>query len=136
MDDHMDVHMDTDGCLMAQVEVITGRDRRRSYTDEQKQAFLAEAFSPGTCVKDVVRRHDIPASSLYNWRRQFMGPLPPKKAGSSLTEASVNAFMPVVSTPETEQGAIEIAIGSSRVRIPVSTTPELAAAIVGALVRK
>jgi len=77
---------------MAQVEVITGTDRRRSYTDEQKQAFLAEAFSPGTCVKDVVRRHDIPASSLYSWRRQFMGPLPPKKACSALTETTGHAF--------------------------------------------
>ncbi len=132
----MDVHVDTDGCPMAQVEVITGTERRRTYTVEQKQAFLAEAFSPGTCVKDVVRRHDIPASSLYNWRRQFMGRLPAKKAGSSLTEACVNAFTRVVSAPEMEQGAIEIAIGSSRVRIPASTAPELAAAIVSALVRK
>ncbi len=124
------------GYPMAQVEVITGRDRRRSYTDEQKQAFLAEAFSPGTCVKDVVRRHDIPASSLYLWRRQLMGPQPPRKTGSPVTVASGHAFASVVTTPEPRTGVIEIEIGSSRVRIAASVEPELAAAIVSALVRQ
>ena len=56
---------------MARVEVITGTARRRTYTEEQKLALLATAFSPGVCVRDVIRRHDIPASSLYKWRQQY-----------------------------------------------------------------
>ena len=42
---------------MAQVEVITGTARRRTYSEEQKLALLATAFSPGVCVRDVIRRH-------------------------------------------------------------------------------
>jgi transposase-like protein len=44
---------------MAQVEVITGADRRRCFTMEQKRRFLAEAFAPGVNVKAFCRRHDI-----------------------------------------------------------------------------
>ncbi len=56
---------------MAQVEVITGADRRRSFTLEEKQRLLAEAFSPGVNVKAFCRRRDIASSSLYTWRREL-----------------------------------------------------------------
>jgi transposase len=136
MDDHMDIQRYTDGCPMAQVEVITGIERRRTWTEDQKRALVAEAFSSGVRAKDVMRRHDIPGSSLYNWRRQFMGPLPPRKKGSALTEATGQAFAQVVCARDGSGGGIEIEIGLSRVRIPGSTAPELAAAVVSALVRK
>jgi transposase len=126
---------------MVQVEVITGIERRRSWTEDQKRAFVEEAFSPGGRAKDVMRRHDIPGSSLYCWRRQFLGLPAPKKRRSALTQQSgsafaPSAFTPVVTAPETGQSVIEIEIGSSRIRIPASVTPELAAAIVRSLVGK
>ena len=135
----MDVHTDTSGGSiekmppigrgsMAQVEVITGLSRRRSYTEEQKRAVLAEASSPGVCVRDVIRRHDIPASSLYSWRKRLNGSKVPfvKPAG---------AFVPVLAVRSIDDSVIELEVGSSRIRIPGSITPALAAAVVSALVR-
>ncbi len=118
---------------MAQVEVITGTARRRTYTEEQKLALLATAFSPGVCVRDVIRRHDIPASSLYKWRQQYGVALPRHNTVPAAGNSS--AFAQVVAAPELGQGIIEIEVGSRRLRMPVSITPALATAIVSALVR-
>lgn len=118
---------------MAQVEVITGTARRRTYTEEQKLALLATAFSPGVCVRDVIRRHDIPASSLYKWRQQYGVALP--RHNTVPAAGNSGAFAQVVAAPELGQGVIEIEVGSRRLRMPGSITPALAAAIVSALVR-
>ena len=63
---------------MGQVEVITGADRRRSFTLEEKRRILAEAFAPGVNVKAFCQRRDIASSSLYTWRRD-----PSKRAASA-----------------------------------------------------
>ncbi len=52
------------------VEVITGHERRRSYSDAEKARLIAEASQPGARVHDVARRHGICSSLLYRWRRQ------------------------------------------------------------------
>ena len=54
---------------MGQTIVIAGPERRRRWSDEQKGALLAEAFSPGGSVADVARRADICTSLLYRWRQ-------------------------------------------------------------------
>lgn len=45
--------------LMAQVHFLTGPERRRRFTFEQKRAMVAAAFAPGAVVADVVRRADV-----------------------------------------------------------------------------
>ena len=87
---------------MAQVEVITGTSRRRKYTEEQKLAVLAEAFAPGVFVREVIRRHDIPASSLYKWRQQYGLSLPHKKTASPLTAITGSGFARVVAATNSE----------------------------------
>ena len=56
---------------MAQVQVITGPTRYRSWSDERKQELVAAAFAPGAVVTDVAREADVSASLLYRWRRDF-----------------------------------------------------------------
>ena len=124
---------------MAQVEVITGISRRRKYTEEQKLAVLAEAFAPGVFVREVIRRHDIPASSVYKWRQQYGWSLPHKRTASPMTAVTDSGFARVVAATNREAsgaGMIELEVGSSRIRMPGSIAPELAAAIVVALVQK
>jgi transposase len=53
---------------MARVEVITGRERRRRWTEDQKRAIVAESFAPGAMVSDVARRADISSGQIYRWR--------------------------------------------------------------------
>ena len=54
---------------MTQVTVLTGARRRRDWSDQDRLEILREAFSPGACVADVARRHDVSRGLIYLWRR-------------------------------------------------------------------
>jgi transposase len=56
---------------MARVEVITGPERRRRWSEDQKRAIVAESLVPGAVVSDVARRADIGAGQLYRWRKEL-----------------------------------------------------------------
>src|SRR3982074_229226 len=56
------------GGAMARFEVITGPERRRRWSEDQKRAIVAESFAPGAVVSDVARRADISAGQIYRWR--------------------------------------------------------------------
>ncbi|HSO41687.1 MAG TPA: transposase [Rhodospirillales bacterium] len=56
---------------MAQVHILTGPERRRRFSLEQKQAIVAAAFAPGAVVSEVARRADVCASLIYRWRREL-----------------------------------------------------------------
>ena len=134
---------------MARIDVITGVERRRRWSDDQKRALVAAAFAPGAVVSAVARRADIRTSLIYRWRREF-GSAPcgfaevivaPVDRGvgdrccrsaASPVETGRTAFadVPAVSS-------IEVAFGGrSQVRIPASIPPDLAAAVIKALVRR
>lgn len=55
------------------IEVITGHERRRRYSDEDKARLVAEAAQPGQGVHAVARRHGVCSSLLYRWRRDGVG---------------------------------------------------------------
>ena len=116
---------------MTRVEVITGPERRRRWTDERKRAIVEASFAPGAVVAEVARRADIRSGQIYRWRRELGAVVagfaqvllaPPELAA----EAAVGAE-PVI---EVEFG------GRARVRIPASFPAELAAAVVKALTRR
>ena len=49
---------------MARVEVITGPERRRRWSDEQKRAIVAASLEPGAVVADVARRAEVGADQI------------------------------------------------------------------------
>ena len=51
------------------VEIVTGRERRRRYSLEQKLALVEETMQPGMTVSAVARIHGVSPSLLFNWRR-------------------------------------------------------------------
>uniref|UniRef100_UPI00146FDB97 transposase n=3 Tax=Belnapia moabensis TaxID=365533 RepID=UPI00146FDB97 len=53
------------------VEVVTRGERRRLWSDEQKQLIVAEAMQPGALVTEVARRWGIGTGLIYTWRRQM-----------------------------------------------------------------
>ncbi len=53
---------------MARMEVITRTERRRSYSEAEKAAVVAEASMPGVTVREVSQRLGIAESLIYNWR--------------------------------------------------------------------
>ena len=50
---------------MAQMTILTGPERRRRWSDEQRERILAEAFRSGARVCDVARRHDVARGLIY-----------------------------------------------------------------------
>ena len=57
---------------MAHQEIITSVERRRRWSDEEKQSIVAESAKPGRTVSQVARLFGIAPSQLFTWRRQFL----------------------------------------------------------------
>jgi transposase len=52
------------------VEIITGKERRRRWSVEEKLRIVAEAEEPGARITEVAARNEVYPSLLFNWRRQ------------------------------------------------------------------
>ncbi|HJT07512.1 MAG TPA: transposase [Stellaceae bacterium] len=116
--------------------MITGPERRRRWSEEQKRAIVTASLAPGAVVSEVARRADISAGQIYRWRQELRPP------------AAATGFAPVLIAPPerstaAEAGdrcaepAIEVEFaGKVRVRIPASTPAELALAVIKALSRR
>ena len=50
-------------------EVLTGVQRRRRWTPEEKVRIVEETYMPGMSVSLVGRRHGISGSQIFTWRR-------------------------------------------------------------------
>lgn len=76
---------------MGQVTVFSGPERRRRWSEEERLQILTEAFSPGACVADVARRHDVSTGLIYTWRRKLREanaePMPEALSGPGFAEA-------------------------------------------------
>ena len=112
---------------MGRVEVITGVERRRRWSEEQKRALVAAAFAPGAVVSEVALRADLCPGQLYRWRQEL------RPGAGGFAEVIVSASVPTVREPA--PSAIEVAFGDNgQVRIPLTTPPDLAAAVLKTLV--
>ena len=99
------------------IEVITGVERRRRWSEEDKARIVAESLEPGVVVADVARRYGIHRNQLYGWRSAFG--VQPAKTGEA---RAALGFVPVTVVPEAPEvsisgGAIEIVMGSVSVRL-------------------
>ncbi len=74
------------------VEVITGRERRRRWTVEEKLRIVAETFEPGASVSQIAARNDVYPGLLFTWRRQA-------RLGR-LTATRGPLFLPVTTTSD------------------------------------
>lgn len=54
------------------VEVVTRSERRRRWSDGDKQQILEETLAPGATVSGVAKRHEIGTGQIYTWRRQAL----------------------------------------------------------------
>lgn len=56
---------------MGRVEILTGVERRRVWTDEDKLCILEEVETSGCGVAEIARRHDILPQQTYTWRKKL-----------------------------------------------------------------
>jgi transposase len=54
------------------IEVITGVERRRRWSWDQKRAIVEESLSPRASAAAIARKHGIGTGQLYTWRRQLL----------------------------------------------------------------
>lgn len=137
------------------IEILTGSERRRQYTAAEKERLVDAAFRPGVVVSEAARRLGVHESLLYRWRRQREA----VQVGEASFDASPTGFIGVTVTPPPASSVdevpppssgvlltspsplppgaaavIEVVVtGEVRVRLPLSTPPALAAAVVTAL---
>ena len=110
---------------MARVELITGPERRRRWSAEQKRAIVAASLVPGAVVTEIARRADICPGQIYRWRREI-------GVGNGFAQVLVAPVGDGAECPAAPAIEIEFA-GKARVRIPASIPTGLAAAVVKAL---
>jgi transposase len=90
-------------------EVLTGPERHRRWSEEEKARIVAETLAPGARVADVARRHGVGRSLIYVWRRA---------RGHGRRHRNVPGLVPVVlsdgepAVPSSRAGSIEIALTS------------------------
>ena len=111
---------------MSGIEVLSGPERRRRWSAEQKRSIVAEAFAPGASVCEVARRFDVVPGQIYRWRHDL--------------RSAAAGFAEVVVAPAPDERtsagrpAMEIELGRDiRVRIAATAPKELASAIIATI---
>lgn len=71
------------------MEVLTGPERRRRWSAEEKLAMVRESFEPGRTVSMVARQHGVNPNQLFHWRKLHQdGGLSAVSAGEEVVPAS------------------------------------------------
>ena len=138
------------------IEVITGRERRRRWTADQKREIAAESLQPGVSPVMVARRHGISSGLLYTWRQRLLcgalGAVADTKprfvrvdvvAGPPQLEAATPAApqlapsaTPLVSPTAGPDGRIEIMLlGGAKVRVDAQVNEVALRRVLAALAR-
>lgn len=121
---------------MGRVEILTGRERRRSWSEEEKLRVLAEAAN-GESLASVARRHDLFPQQLYAWRRTLR-----ERCSGALGAAEAVTFLPVAVEPEQAQArpdrhprrirTVEVTLANGRM---LRVDPEIDATVLRRLVQ-
>lgn len=109
---------------MGQVTIMSGVERRRTWTEEQKRTLVAAISEPGANIAEIARQADVRPGQIYRWRRQMLG--------------DAAGFAQLVVQPERSAAAgcaIVVELGSAIVRISATASPTLTAAVLRSLRR-
>src|ERR1700753_3418305 len=86
------------GMVRGRVEVL-GRERRRTWTAEQKRAIVAESLGSERTPTEVARKYAISSGLLYSWRQQVLGGQVSGVTGAAASFARVQ-LSPALPGPE------------------------------------
>jgi transposase len=113
---------------MSSVTVLSGPERRRRWSAEQRSQIVEESFVPGAVVAAVARRHDVHPSLVHAWRREARR--------SSAEGVSFVAVTVADKKPATAGGLIEIDLGKGvRLRVDGGVDEEALGRVLRALGR-
>jgi transposase len=113
---------------MTQMTLITGAERRRRWSSEERRRILAEANAPEAIVAEVARRADVCTSLIYKWRREERSL--ERETGFSRVMLEDKA---APSIAEPEAAPILVELGGAQVKIGANASASLIAATLRAL---
>ena len=104
------------------IELITGGERRRRWSWEQKQAIVAESVAPRASATVIARKYGLNTGQLYTWRRQMLRRVPAVASAGfahvDVVEEPVRPTVPTTTTPVARSGLIEVILpGGASVRV-------------------
>jgi transposase len=71
------------------MEVLTGPERQRRWSTDEKLAMVRESFEAGKTVSMVARQHGVNPNQLFHWRKLYQdGSLSAVSAGEEVVPAS------------------------------------------------
>jgi transposase len=130
------------------IEVITGVERRRKWSAQEKVAIVAESLGEGAVVSEVARRHGLSPQQLFGWRARLRDAV----KGSAPSSDATPAFVPAIVEDEPPSPAaltlpvavamgaagvdpapIEIALGGIIVRVRGEADPRALTTVLKAL---
>jgi transposase len=115
---------------MGRMTLITGEERRRRWSDEERARILAAIEEPGAVVAEVARRADVCTSLVYRWRREARA----IANGTGFARVVVENPPPAPSrTGDAEPGAILVEMRGARIRIGANAPSAVIAATLKAL---
>ena len=135
---NVDFKVKTEATPIRRIEVITGVERRRAWSDEEKQAIIAESSHDGVVISDVARRYGLRPQQLFNWRNEF------RKREARLMCGGTPVFTPVMiaderpatapaEAPVSNAPLIEIVLGVVTVRTRGSVDAKALTAVLRAV---
>jgi transposase len=101
------------------MEVVTGPERRRRWSWEQKRAIVAESVTPLASPTAIARKYGFNIGQLYTWRRQMLRRVPDAaSAGFVRVEMMKEAVACTIAASWARSGPIEVILpGGVSVRI-------------------
>lgn len=115
---------------MGRMTLITGVERRRRWSSEERAQILAAIDEPGAVVADVARRADVCTSLVYKWRREARIAASEPSFAPVIVEQTLQSPSPA---SEPELDAILVEMKDARVRIGSNAPSALIAATLKAL---
>jgi transposase len=131
------------------IEVITGVERRRKWSAQEKAAIVAESLAEGAVVSEVARRHGLSPQQVFGWRARLRDAMKGASSSSDPTPAFVPAIVdneplsptaPALPAAVVAMGGagvdpapIEIALGGVIVRVRGEVDPRALTTVLKAL---
>ena len=134
---------------LRRIEVITGAERRRKWSAEEKAEIVSESLAEGAVVSEVARRHGLSPQQLFGWRARLRAAVKGSAPSSDATPAFVPAIVqeepPSLAAPALPAAvmaiggtgvvpaSIEIALGGVIVRVRGEADPRALTVVLKAL---
>lgn len=133
---------------ISRAEVITSVERRRRWSQDEKERLVAASLEPGASVSEVARMAGLHVSQLFRWRKELCKhgetsiapfvPFVPVEIGRSVPPREVTeAPLTTAARRRKSQGIIEIDLGSGhRIRVDGDVDGDALRRVLDALVRR